>query len=239
MIRQPWKTVCIKETTSTNDEAHRFCDKSGRFVVVRALRQTAGRGRRGRLWQSMEGNLFYSLVLEFDLEKVGWLVIISALSMYESIKQLISEADVACKWPNDILLNGKKVSGILLEKGEGNYMIVGIGVNIMQAPENPNLSYDATSLCREGGTVTPEDFLDIYLQKFDAYLENLQKNGFNDIKQKWLSHAYKLGKEIMIKQDDKEENGFFAGIDDSANLLLRQSKGIKKIFAGEVFYIEK
>lgn len=235
-----WKIVCIDETTSTNDEARQYCTRNGEFVVVRALKQTAGRGRRGRLWQSMEGNLFFSFVLEFDLENIGWLVIISALGMWKTIKKAMPDnAEVYCKWPNDILLNGKKVCGILLEKGEGKYIIVGIGVNILKMPEEKELSYEVTSLYKEGCTVTASNFLESYLRNFSAYLENLQKKDFNDIRQQWLEHVYNLGKEIIVKQENKEESGIFVGIDDKANLLLKQGEIIKKISAGDVFYIEK
>lgn len=234
-----WERIYIKETTSTNDEALRLCTKSGQFIVVQALKQTLGRGRRGRLWQSMEGNLFFSLALEFDVRKIGRLVILSALSMLKSIQQFLPAADIKCKWPNDILLNKKKVCGILLEKGEGNYIVVGIGVNIMHAPEIENAPYKVTSLYKEGGQVTADDFLENYLKFFDTYLENLQENGFNDIHQQWLENVYNLGKEIVVKQEHKEERGIFIGIDDEANLLLRQDLVTKKIFVGDVFYIEK
>ena len=234
-----WDIVRLDKVESTNDEARRFCDQPQRFTVVRALRQTAGRGRRGRIWQSMSGNLFFSMALEFDVRHVGHLVVLSALSMWHSIKELMPQAEVWCKWPNDILLHQAKVCGILLEKGEGNYMIVGVGVNIADAPKDSVLVYPTTSLLNEGCTILPDDFLQLYLKNFNAYLRILQTDGFEPLRQMWLDHAHGVGKEIIIKQEQAEQRGVFTGIDEEANLLLQQGTATKKIYAGDVFYIEE
>ena len=128
--------------------------------------ERGGRGRRGRVWHSMKGNLFLSLAFEYKLESVGHLVIISALSLWQTIKNCAPTTNVKIKWPNDILLNNAKVSGMLLEKGEGDYIIIGIGVNIKQAPDGKDMLYSATSLARENIVISPEDFAVAFLQSF-------------------------------------------------------------------------
>lgn len=236
MSDKKWQVFCFNEVSSTNDVALEYSHgEKGQKIAVRALSQTAGRGRRGRSWQSLQGNLFVSLLLEFDIRYLGRLVVTASLSLYEVIKELQNKASVCLKWPNDVLLNNAKVSGMLLEKGEGDYVVVGVGVNIAQSPESANMLYPTTSLAEAGIQVSAEEFLERYLQKFD---ENMQRN-FSEMRQKWQQNAIGLNKEILIKQNDHEEKGFFRGLDDNANLLLETASGLKKIMAGDVFLVGK
>ena len=238
MNNKEWQIINLDNVDSTNNEAKKHCFEPGGKTVIVAKHQTAGRGRRGRTWQSLEGNLFFSLALEFNLADLGKLVMISALSVLRTIKLLHPSVKANIKWPNDILLNNKKVCGILLEKGNGDYMIVGIGVNIMQSPQDDGMLYPTTSLLQEGIDTTTTEFLQHFLPIFSELLLIYEKQKFSQIRQEWEFSALGIGKKIEIRQDNKIIRGIFLGIDDTGSLLLKTSRNTEKIVAGDVFYIK-
>ncbi|MBQ7632991.1 MAG: biotin--[Alphaproteobacteria bacterium] len=228
-----FKIICLDEVDSTNNVALQLSSGiGGQKKVIQAKRQTAGRGRWGRIWHSTEGNLFFSVLLEFPLQQLGKLIMTAALSLLETIKQYNPQSDVCLKWPNDVLLNGAKISGILLEKGAGEYMIVGIGVNIVHHPSSIDMLYPATSLKEAGIQTTSEDFLQKYMSLFVCNI----KRSAADLRQGWLKNVRGLGTEIMVKQNGEERRGIFQGIDENADLLLRIGDRTQKILAGDVFY---
>lgn len=233
-----WEIHHYAVVGSTNDEAQKFCSSAGKYTVVQADTQTAGRGRRGRQWCSLPGNLFFSLVLEFDLRQLGALVQLAGLSVWQTVKHISPQADVKLKWPNDVLLNGAKMSGMLLEKGGGDYMIVGIGVNVAHSPQNAEMLYPTISLEEGGIKTTAADFLHTFLQIFSADLESWRAGRFN-LSQLWLDNAANVGSAIEVRQNDTVQRGIFAGVDENANLLLQQDNCVRKITAGDVFYVEK
>ncbi|MBQ8481696.1 MAG: biotin--[Alphaproteobacteria bacterium] len=235
---EDWQIIRFKKLNSTNDKALEQSSIAKGCYVIRADEQTAGRGRRGRVWQSLKGNLFFSLLLEFKTENIGELVIISAVSLYQSIKQINPDADVLLKWPNDVLLNGSKVSGILLEKAAGNYMVVGIGVNIEQSPQNSDLLYQATSLKEAKINITSDDFLTLYINIFSNNINILNTEGFESLRLFWNKNAKATGKEILVRQEKRNIRGIFKGIDEKANLLLEKDGKTEKITFGDVFYEE-
>ena len=178
------------------------------------------------------------MAFEYELQKAGELAFASSLSLLQAIKKISPEADVKLKWPNDILLNNAKVSGILLEKGPKKYMITGVGVNIVGSPKLTDAVYKITSLAEYGIKISAIEFLRLFMESFSQNLSLLQTQGFAVLREKWLENAKNLGKEIIIRQNGKEEKGIFTGIDESAALLLKTSAGIKKILAGDVFFEE-
>ena len=221
---------------STNDTALEYSRcAGGEKKVIWADKQTAGRGRRGRVWQSLDGNLFFSLLLEFPLKDLGKLVLAASLALAETVKYLQPEADVKLKWPNDLLLNGAKVSGMLLEKGENDYMIVGIGVNVKQSPDAKDILYPAISLRAVGIEITAEQFLNLYIEKF---AKTVQLSA-HKLREKWLQYALGLGKMIAVRQESVTEEGVFVGLDDNADLLLQVGAEIRKIYAGDVFLVKE
>ena len=233
---EEWDYICLQCVGSTNDEVKKYCSAPCRKVAVRAEKQTSGRGRRGRNWISEEGNLFCSLAFEFELKNLGALVMITALSLAQAAESFSAAVKPQLKWPNDVLLNGAKLSGILLEKGEGDYIIVGVGVNIVSAPENENLLYKATSLYENGIICTAEEFLARYLQKFNRNLLLLDRNKKALLKDEWLKRARGIGQPVVVRCDDREEKGVFCGIDDDMALLLKQKEKIIKVLVGDVFF---
>lgn len=238
MKYEDWQIITLDKVTSTNDAVNNYCDKAGRFIALRAVEQTAGRGRRGRIWQSLKGNLFLSLAFEYDLQNLGNLVIAASLSLCQTIKSYSPSPEVKIKWPNDILLNNAKVSGMLLEKGIGNYIIIGIGVNIVHSPDSQHILYPATSLTEAGITTTAAEFTENYLQQFSYYVNMLQNNK-QAAWQMWTDNAKGIGSKIEVLQENKKKQGIFSGIDENGSLLLDTADGREKVLVGDVFYIEK
>ena len=182
--------------------------------------------------------MFLSLAFEYELQRAGELAFAASLSLLQAVKKIAPAADVKLKWPNDVLLNNAKMSGILLEKGAGKYMIVGIGVNIAASPKVENDVYQITSLAEADINITAQDFLPLFMDSFSQNLSLLQAKGFAVLRVEWLKNAKNFGKEIIIRQNGSEEKGRFAGIDDNAALLMETPLGIKKIWAGDVFFEE-
>jgi BirA family biotin operon repressor/biotin-[acetyl-CoA-carboxylase] ligase len=231
-----WQIFKYTELDSTNNKALKLADVGRQKIVIQAEQQTAGRGRRGRSWSSLAGNLFFSQVFAFDMQNIGALVIICSLSVLQTIKDFFPQADVSLKWPNDVLLNGAKVSGILLEKGPENYMIIGIGVNVAQSPDNAAMLYPTTSLREAGIKTDATAFLQQFLLVFSTNLETLAKSGTEPIRQTWLSHAAGLNRPIIVKRENSEQHGIFQGLDSDGRLLLQHNNQITAVSVGDVFF---
>lgn len=234
-----WNYKLYKTLGSTNDEARKYCLEPDKKTIIRAQTQTSGRGRKGRSWISLDGNLFFSLAFEFEIKKFGLLVLISALSIAQTLEKSSSANDIKLKWPNDVLLNNKKISGILIEKGEGNYMIVGIGVNIVASPQNDDILYPTTSLAQNSIHCNADDFLQKFMTEFEKNLALIAENKNEYLRKEWLNRASNLGKPIIIRGEKNDEAGIFAGIDENMCLLLKQGNEIKKILVGDVFFAKE
>lgn len=228
---------------STNDQAFEWSKSavSGQRCVITTKKQTAGRGRRGRSWIGLEGNLFMSLVFEAAACDLSKFVFISSLSLLNTIKQVNknSAIDIKLKWPNDVLINGAKVSGILLEKGEGDFLISGIGVNIAHAPKDDTLLYPVVSLDELGIKVDCRMFLQEFLRQWNKLLDLWHNQGFQAVLDIWLKSAKSLGEEIVVKNENKIIKGIFIGVDENGALLLSQGGDVTKILAGDVFFNEE
>ena len=235
-----WQIVNFDKVSSTNDIAQEYSrKKAGQYLIIKAVSQTQGRGRRGREWFSPQGNLYFSVLLEFNLKDLGALVIISSLSLWQAIHQIAPNTNLKIKWPNDILLNNAKISGILLEKGYGKYFIIGIGVNINQSPKLQNQIYPATSLQENRIIVSTDELLNIFLQKFTKNLQKYTQSGITSLQKEWLNNAKGLGNTIIVQQEKMSVQGKFIGIEETGALLLQTVDKIEKILIGDVFYIEK
>ena len=234
-----WEDKVITE--STNDDALVLSSQlTGTKFIITAEEQTKGRGRRGRQWISLKGNLFFSQGIEFETRFLGQLICLESLSLYQTMKALVpSKHKVNLKWPNDVLIDDCKVSGTLLEKGKGDYFIIGTGVNICVAPTTKDLLYPVTSLAEKGINIDRIAFLRSYIDNFDNNYELWQKTGFAEIKQQWINAVKGLHQEIVVKMPTEEIKGIFEGIGDQGELLLQTEKALKKIFAGDIFYIKK
>ena len=233
-----WHWQDVAELGSTNDCAVKLSEQppSPRFVIT-AARQTAGRGRRGRSWQSLEGNLFMSLGMEMEQRRWSELVFVISLALLETVHLFKPGIDVSLKWPNDVLVAGGKISGILLEKGAGMYIIIGIGVNIASAPAvSESLLYHSASLAEAGIKTDRITFLKAFLQQFNRGLERWNRQGFAVVKKLWLRFEKGIGGEIRVNLPRESLSGIFKGLGDDGCLLLETAGEIKKIAAGDVFF---
>jgi BirA family biotin operon repressor/biotin-[acetyl-CoA-carboxylase] ligase len=240
-ITHIWRIKKMDSVTSTNDEARRGAESNEREgLVVWALQQTTGRGRYGRTWESPEGNLYVSILLRpgCDLKHVPRFGFIAALTVHDTVHALLPDANVTLKWPNDVLVNGKKISGVLLEASAAPnqrvlWAIVGIGLNVEHHPDNP--SYPATSLEAEGTPSTElEEILDTLLDRFYYWKKLNEEEGFEPIRNAWLTAAQKGRLSVRLPQETVE--GEFAALDDNGALVLRLADGSKKVIAaGDVF----
>lgn len=231
-----WHWREYPELGSTNDKAIELTSTaSGEKLVVTAVVQTSGRGRRGRSWEGLDGNLFMSLAFPFILKDSGALVLMVSLALVQAIKILSPNADVCLKWPNDVLLNGAKVSGILLEKGAGDYMVVGIGVNVKAAPKNTQ-SYPVTSLQAAGIATDSIALMQQYLDCLDNLHEVWQQKGASEISRYWQESAKGIGKTIFVHTFKETKSGIFAGLNNEGMMILETPTGREVMSAGDVFF---
>lgn len=227
---------------STNDTAKELARTGAPAgTLVWADAQTAGRGRRGRVWASPPGNLYMSLVLrpEGPPVQAAQLGFVAALALGDAIAALAGPGlRPRCKWPNDLLLNGKKLAGILLESemaGERlDFVVIGVGVNIVSAP--PGTEYPATSLAAEGvGCIVPASLLAAFAEHFGRWDERRRGAGFAALRAAWLERAVGLGEPVRVRLEKLTLNGRFLDLDEDGALVLEMADGRRRIAAGEVF----
>lgn len=228
---------------STNDVAKELGrEGKANHTVVFAREQTAGRGRRGRVWHSPPGNLYVSLLLRPDAPapRAAQLGFIAALGLGDALLDIAGRAiDPRYKWPNDVLVRGRKLAGILLESETGadgrlDFVVIGVGVNILAMPEN--VEYPSTSLAAEGITgVTPADVLAAFAYRFGRWERRWQRAGFAPVRKAWLARAAGLGEQIRVRLERASLLGRFVDLDHDGTLLLDAADGRHRIAAGEVF----
>ncbi|MDR3449993.1 MAG: biotin--[acetyl-CoA-carboxylase] ligase [Alphaproteobacteria bacterium] len=229
-----WLIQRLETTGSTNDDAKAAAESGAPAgTVIWALRQESGRGRRGRAWSSPEGNLYCSVLLRPETRNYGHFSFVAALAIGDVVCDLLPKAQAELKWPNDVLVNGKKISGLLLEAGQG-YLVIGMGLNVAHFPENP--LYPATSLAAENAVSPPlETILNALLENLGHWAETLQKSGFEPVREAWLARARKG--EMRVRLPDGEIEGRFSDLDSDGNLhLLLPGGTTRKFAAGDVFF---
>lgn len=239
--------VILPTVDSTNAHAIRLAPQLAGPTWFLAHEQTAGRGRRAREWASPRGN-FYATLLLFPQgapEQVALRSFAAALALRDAFAALTGLPDAfALKWPNDVLLNGGKVAGILLESAGGaggvNHLCIGIGVNLISAPDPAMVEAGAVrpvSLLSETGLrVTPETFLAVLALAYDRWESVLQRDGFAPLRAEWLARAARLGQVIRARTGTDTREGVFDSIDATGALILRQPQGTVAIPAAEVFF---
>lgn len=227
---------------STLAEAARMLPTLSGPTWILALEQTAARGRRGRAWATPRGNFAGTLVMRrVETPAVAALrSFATSLALYRTFVAVTGMADAfSLKWPNDVLLYGGKVAGILLES-VGEHLVTGIGVNLAHAPDPDQVEARALkpmSLARDLDIeVAPEVFLDVLAGEYALLDAQFRTHGFAPIRRAWLDHAAKLGEVITARTMRDETVGTFDGIDESGNLILQTSKGAVLIAAADVFF---
>ncbi|MDK9722759.1 MAG: biotin--[acetyl-CoA-carboxylase] ligase [Rhodospirillales bacterium] len=220
---------------STNDEAKELAARLGAVegTLVWADEQSGGRGRRGRQWVSPPGNLYCSLILSPDvpLMRAAELGFVAALALHDLASWAAPQASMRLKWPNDVLADRAKISGILLEALEPKGVVLGLGVNIASCPEG--MAYPAAALSAWRADLTPQAALERLLPKLWDLYQLWREQGFLPIRDLWLERAKGLGEPIEVRLEDRTLAGIFTGLDEQGALIL---DGATRILAGDVFF---
>jgi BirA family biotin operon repressor/biotin-[acetyl-CoA-carboxylase] ligase len=233
----------LEETTSTNEIAHELAGRGApEGTLVTARRQTRGRGRRGNTWSSPPGNLYLSLVLrpQVSAQRAAQLSFVTALAVGQLVRSRTSEETVALKWPNDVMVRNRKVSGILLEAGplserRPSWIVVGIGINVREAPRT---SQNVTALAALGDPEPdPESALSDFRRLFHDEYDRWVRHGFEPVREAWLRWAYRRGQTVRINLRNETFEAIFDGIDETGALLATLPDGkITTVSGGEVHF---
>ncbi len=228
---------------STNDLAMASLREkgiSGHWVI--ADQQEGGRGRLGRVWVSKPGNLYASLALvdPCDMARGFQLGFVAALSIYDAMITLgVRSSRLSLKWPNDVLLDDAKLSGILVEGtrlGETQFgAVIGCGINIAHHPDNT--PYAATDLAASGINTNCVDVFGALAGAFRHNIDLYAKgSGFSVLRSHWLERARGLGGPIVVRERKGERSGVFRGLDEDGRLLLEAEGAVTPVTAGDVFF---
>ena len=241
---QGYALVSLDEAGSTNDEAAaRATAGAPDGTVVWARRQSAGRGRRGRTWVSPAGNLYLSAILRpaCEARHVAQLSFVAALAAVDLVDARLP-GRARCKWPNDILVEGAKVAGVLLESALGpagrvDWVVLGIGVNLASHPgiEGP---VPSTSLAAAGAPpLAPAEALPLLLAALARRRREWEAQGFAPVRRAWLERAHGLGHPVTVANGDRRLAGVFEGLDEDGALVLgREGAPLLTIAAGDVIF---
>jgi BirA family transcriptional regulator, biotin operon repressor / biotin---[acetyl-CoA-carboxylase] ligase len=219
--------------SSTQTEARRDIYDIG--DVIMADIQTAGYGRRGRSWQGPTGNLCITLIEEFlGYDQLSWLGYAIGLGLYDAIAPLLNEnAQLQLKWPNDLLINEKKLSGILIEI-ENDHILIGIGLNVAVTPETdqPVTTVNANS----DETHIAVDILNRFLPCYDLWYRQGEANGFEAMREAWLSRAAFIGEPITARlANGLVLTGVFKDIDKQGALVLATETSHYTVTAADIY----
>jgi len=211
-------------------------------TAVIAGTQTTGRGRLARTWLSPEGNLAMSVILMPSLNKLPQLVMIASLAVVKAIKQ-VAGMETHIKWPNDVMLKGKKVCGILIENevkgGKVNFAVIGIGINVNFRPlDFPEIADIATSLSHEAGQkISNVELTSALLLELERLYLEAQAGAA--VYREWQENMETLGKRIKVNTGKSVEQGVAETVTENGNLLLRRDDGsLIEIVAGDVTVIK-
>jgi BirA family biotin operon repressor/biotin-[acetyl-CoA-carboxylase] ligase len=239
LILNNFEILTYDVVPSTNDIAKEKAQAgAAEGLVVHALSQTAGRGRRSNQWTSPKGNLYLSLVLrpKVDIQSSGQLSFVIACALLSLLKDKYG-LDAQVKWPNDVLVEGKKISGILLESAyrddhQLDYMIAGVGLNLVSAPEGANYLHFYKK-------IPLEELRDQFLTELLFFYHAWQASGFVPIRDFWLKNAVGLLQKITVRLPNQVKEGIFITIDQDGALILQTERGQEKIVTGDVFISER
>jgi BirA family biotin operon repressor/biotin-[acetyl-CoA-carboxylase] ligase len=232
-----WRVHRFSILASTNDLALTWM-RSGRATagdVIVAGEQTAGRGRPGRAWHSAKGSLLMTAVLPFPAERAGWVALAAGVAVARAARSLGVEAGV--KWPNDVVLNGRKLAGVLAEVGGSGPVAVGVGLNVCNPlPEDPELALRIARLADVAPGVTVEAALDAVLEQLALAWTALQQPDLTPLRHAWQEMDATVGREVLWSHGPL--HGIAEGFDEAGALLIRGRDGrIVRATIGEVTFL--
>ena len=233
--------LAFDEIDSTSAEARRRAEagEAGPLWVT-AARQSAGRGRRGRAWSTETGNLAATLLDTTDLPPVeaAQISFIAALAVCDLARRYIAASRVSLKWPNDLMIDGKKAAGILVESGQrpDGRLWLAVGVDLAHSPDLPDRP--TTSFAEAGAAPpAPREALEHLAQAFGAWMGVWRRQGFTAIAEAWTVRAHGLGQPCVARPGSEVLHGIAEGLDIDGALRLRLEDGdIRRITAGDVFF---
>lgn len=228
----------VEETGSTNADMLALAAAGAiEGAWLRAERQTAGKGRQGRAWESPVGNFYGSTLVRLRPTDppAPTLALVTVVALEEAVRVFLPTG-ATIKWPNDLLIDGAKLSGVLLER-VSDAVVVGIGVNLTHHPELPDRP--ATSLAAQGVAVEAATFADILAESFARWLSRWRGEGLEPIRQRWLARAHSTGTALTARlPDGSSHDGLFDGLTGEGALILRLADGARHVIhAGDVFLI--
>jgi BirA family biotin operon repressor/biotin-[acetyl-CoA-carboxylase] ligase len=235
---------CHEELGSTNDEAKALAEAGADHgEVVVAERQTEGRGRRGRTWISPpHRNVAFSVVLrpeDLPPTRAPELTLVAAVAVCDTLRH--SGVDAGIKWPNDVLVKGRKIAGILTELSAEadrvHWVVLGVGVNVNSRPEDfpPEVRGEATSVLIERGQPAPRAlFLAACLAALEEWYDRHAEEGLEPILRAWKERSVTLGREVSVWADDGEVVGTAVDLDGDGALLVQTGGGLRRFYSGDV-----
>lgn len=238
--------MILPSTDSTLSEAARVFPGLTQPTWILAHAQTAARGRRGRAWANPTGNFAATYVMQLDRapEEAALRSFVMALALFDAVAAVAPGAALTLKWPNDVLLSGGKLAGILLEslttQGQISGLAIGVGVNLFAAPDASDVEARAlrpVSLAAETGvSIGAEDFLTHLATAFAVRDRDFTTYGFAPIREAWMAQAARLGEVMTARLPQEEITGTFETVDESGYLVLQTARGRRRIAAADVFF---
>jgi BirA family biotin operon repressor/biotin-[acetyl-CoA-carboxylase] ligase len=237
----PYRLIALETVGSTNDEARRLAQSGAADgTLVCARTQTGGRGRLGRTWSSPPGNLYASLILRPSISPrtAPELSFVAAVAVADTLAALAPAVPVALKWPNDVLVGGRKITGILVETetapgGAIAFAVLGIGINVTSHPDDAR--YGATDLAEEGITVTLEALREDLCRRLSAWIARWLADGFGPVRAAWLARAPNQGAVLDVRVGNTLISGRFCDLDGDGAMILETTGGERRrITAGDV-----
>jgi BirA family biotin operon repressor/biotin-[acetyl-CoA-carboxylase] ligase len=233
----------LDEIDSTILEARRRAERgqTGPEWLV-ARRQTSGRGRRGRPWSSMEGNLLATYLFRTNAppQQIAFLGFAASVALAETFDAILGAGSASLKWPNDVFIGGAKVAGVMLDTGptgEANWVALAFGVNLAASPE----ALDQPTTCLsvhlppDAPTPDPVEFLGLVRPRLEMWAKRLQAEGFEPLRRAWLQRALGLGEEARVVMGEQTMEGRVTGLSERGELQLETLAGPRLIAAGDVF----
>ncbi len=232
---------------STNDEAKTLAVAGALHgTIVRSDSQTAGRGRHGRRWESSVGNLYLSYIFrpEIHVRTAAQIGYVAAISVAETIEELAADVvQVTCKWPNDVLVDGKKVCGILAETsvspvGAVDWIVLGIGLNLTSHPRDARRP--ATNLrAAFKQFIAADEVFEALTGRLHEWMDSWLDAGFDRIRRAWLNRAWSVDSDITVTLQGRSVTGRLVGLDTEGALILQRVDGAKEtVHYGEIFPAE-
>lgn len=227
----------VAETGSTNEDVRAQAEHWPEGAWLRAERQLSGRGRRGRDWESPTGNLYASTLIRLKPTdpSISGLGLMVGVAVHAALASCLPAATMMLKWPNDVMIDSAKLSGMLLER-EGDCVIVGVGINIANAPELTDRETIALANLPDGEMVDAHQVMQALSQSFDHWLTIWREGGSRAINKAWLERAHPIGTTLLVSTGpDSRQQGRFLGLDGDGALILEREDGTSQIIhSGDV-----